>query len=832
MLRMLTTRDDRLVAENADLRRRLAAAEATIAVRVRQQQALANIGMSAIHEQDLQTLFDKAVETLAQTLDVPLCKVLELLPGDTNVLLRAGVGWRDGLVGEATVSTGLDSQAGYTLWVGEPVIVEDLRAEVRFSGPPLLRDHGVVSGLSCIIAGSKTRAWGVLGAHSTSLRHFTQDDVAFVQGVANVLAAAIQRHQGTEQLRISEARFSGLIHSAMDAVIAVNDEQRIELFNPAAEQMFGYSVCEAIGMPLSRLIPERFRAAHHEHVKRFNRTGQTPRRMSALGELSALRKSGEEFPIEASIARSEVAGQKLSTVVLRDISERKAAEEKLRASENFYRQTLESIPGMTFTNTPDGICDYVGEQWVEFSGVPASELLGSGWVKILHPDDRDRIVSTWRAAVETFDNDYDAEYRVRRRDGEYEWFKLRARAIRDESGRIARWLGTGISINNLKKAEEALKEADQRKDEFLAMLSHELRNPLAPILNAVQILRLLGPKEPKLERARDMIERQANHLSRLVDDLLDVSRVSRGKITLKKTRLDVADVIRQAVETSRPLIDARHHELRVTTPEKPICVEADLTRLAQVVSNLLNNAAKYTDDGGIIELVAEQHGEFKRGEAIIRVRDNGRGIESKALGKLFDMFYQVDRNLDRSEGGLGIGLSLVRSLVDMHGGRVEAHSDGRGKGSEFVVRLPELCDDSPSEDANDAGGKVKPQGGLRILVVDDNSDSAETMAMLLEIDGHELLVAHDGKKAVEIALAERPAVVLLDIGLPYLNGYQACRAMREGGLTDALVVAMTGYGQDDDRRMSEEAGFDAHLVKPVELPTVRELLAHRTLRTK
>ncbi|MBK9258504.1 MAG: PAS domain S-box protein [Polyangiaceae bacterium] len=829
---MLTTRDDRLVAENADLRRRLAEAEATIAVRVRQQQALANIGMSAIHEQDLQTLFDKAVETLANTLDVPLCKVLELLPGDTNVLLRAGVGWRDGLLGEATVSTGLDSQAGYTLWVGEPVIVEDLRTETRFSGPPLLRDHGVVSGLSCIIAGSKTRAWGVLGAHSTSLRHFTQDDVAFVQGVANVLAAAIQRHQGTEQLRISEARFSGLIHSAMDAVIAVNDEQRIELFNPAAEQMFGYSVCEAIGMPLSRLIPERFRAAHHEHVKRFNRTGQTPRRMSALGELSALRKNGEEFPIEASIARSEVAGQKLSTVVLRDISERKAAEEKLRASENFYRQTLESIPGMTFTNTPDGICDYVGEQWVEFSGVPASELLGSGWANILHPDDRERVVSTWRAAVETFDDDYDAEYRVRRRDGEYEWFKLRARAIRDESGRIARWFGTGISINNLKKAEEALKEADQRKDEFLAMLSHELRNPLAPILNAVQILRLLGPKEPKLERARDMIERQVNHLSRLVDDLLDVSRVSRGKIKLQKTRLDLADVIRQAVETSRPLIDARHHELRVTLPGKPICVEADLTRLAQVVSNLLNNAAKYTDDGGIIELAAEQHGEFKRGEAIIRVRDNGRGIESKALGKLFDMFYQVDRNLDRSEGGLGIGLSLVRSLVDMHGGRVEAHSDGRGKGSEFVVRLPELCDDSPSEDADDEGGKVKPQGGLRILVVDDNSDSAETMAMLLEIDGHELFVAHDGKKAVEVALAERPAVVLLDIGLPYLNGYQACRAMREGGLTDALVVAMTGYGQDDDRRMSEEAGFDAHLVKPVELPTVRELLAHRTLRTK
>ena len=379
----------------------------------------------------------------------------------------------------------------------------------------------------------------------------------------------------------------------------------------------------------------------------------------------------------------------------------------------------------------------------------------------------------------------------------------------------------------LRERVEALRDSDRRKDEFLAMLAHELRNPLAPISNAVQLLRLVASKEPLLENTRDMIARQVAHLIRLVDDLLDMSRVSRGKIQLQRMPLDLTAVVQQAVETSRPLLDARHHRLTVALPPDPVRIHGDFVRLAQVVANLLNNAAKYTDERGEISVTVEKAvgGKDTRGEALVRVRDNGRGIDPQALASLFDLFYQVDRNLDRSDGGLGIGLALVKSLTEMHGGKVEARSRGRGWGSEFIVRLPLFQDASPAASVAPAPSPSVPP--TRILVVDDNRDSAESMASILKLDGHEVWTAHDGNKAVELALRERPAVVLLDIGLPGLNGYQACEAMREGGLTDTLLIAMTGYGQEEDRRQSQEARFDAHLVKPVDLPALQQLLAKR-----
>lgn len=330
-----------------------------------------------------------------------------------------------------------------------------------------------------------------------------------------------------------------------------------------------------------------------------------------------------------------------------------------------------------------------------------------------------------------------------------------------------------------------------------------------------------------------MIERQVNHLVRLVDDLLDVSRVSSGKIRLKRAELDLSEVVRQAVEVTRPLIDADRHQLTVTLPPHPIRVYADFTRLVQVVSNLLNNASKYTDEGGKIWVTLEtvSAGSDEPAEAVIRVGDNGRGIDAPALKSLFDLFYQADRNLDRSEGGLGIGLSIVNKLVEMHGGRVTAYRAGLGKGSEFIVRLP-VIQHTPPAVAEPPSAVAAKTTATRILVVDDNRDSAASMAMLLEMEGHKVFQAHDGRQAVEIALRESPAVVFLDIGLPYMDGYQACTAMREGGLTDALIVAMTGYGQDEDRRRSAEARFDAHHVKPVDPAAIWELLARRVPRKK
>jgi signal transduction histidine kinase len=368
-----------------------------------------------------------------------------------------------------------------------------------------------------------------------------------------------------------------------------------------------------------------------------------------------------------------------------------------------------------------------------------------------------------------------------------------------------------------------LVQAGRRKDEFLAMLSHELRNPLAPLRNAIQVLRLQGPPDPGLVVVCDMIERQVLHLVRLVNDLLDVSRVSSGKIQLQKEPLDLAAAVRQAEEMSRSQIQDRGHELTVTLPEEPVRVEGDFARLTQVIANLLDNAAKYTDEGGKVWLTLEKTPD----QAVLRVRDTGRGLDATALKSLFELFYQADRNLDRSDGGLGIGLSLVKSLVHMHGGTVEAHSEGHGKGSEFVVYLP--CLPAPSEGQPVAS--LEPPApaapGARVLVVDDNRDSADSIALLLRLFGHEVLTAYDGRSAVEVSLRERPDIVFLDIGLPGLNGYQTCQAMRAGGLKDALIVAVTGYGQDEDRRRSHQAGFDAHQVKPVDLQAIRDLLALR-----
>jgi signal transduction histidine kinase len=369
-----------------------------------------------------------------------------------------------------------------------------------------------------------------------------------------------------------------------------------------------------------------------------------------------------------------------------------------------------------------------------------------------------------------------------------------------------------------------LREAARRKDEFLGMLSHELRNPLAPLRNAVQILRLQGSKEPDLLAVREMIERQVMHLVRLVDDLLDVSRISRGKIQLRKEPFDLLVAVRQAEEMSRALINARRHELTVTLPEEPVPVEGDITRLTQVVANLLDNAAKYTDEGGKVWLTLEKQCD----KAAIRVRDTGRGLDPETMKEVFDLFYQADRNLDRADGGLGIGLSLAKSLVQMHGGTVEAHSAGRGKGSEFIVSLPCLPSAPVKQPVGSPAPPATPGRRVRVLVVDDNPDSVKSMALLLELEGHEVLTAHDGKSGLEISLRERPDLVLLDIGLPGLDGYQTCQAMRARGLKGTLIIAMTGYGQDEDRRRSQQAGFDAHHVKPVDLQAIRELLSRWT----
>ncbi|ESQ84855.1 hypothetical protein AEAC466_07300 [Asticcacaulis sp. AC466] len=367
---------------------------------------------------------------------------------------------------------------------------------------------------------------------------------------------------------------------------------------------------------------------------------------------------------------------------------------------------------------------------------------------------------------------------------------------------------------------QALKEADVRKDEFLATLAHELRNPLAPIRNGLQILKM-SPDGPRAEDVRSMMDRQLTHLVRLIDDLLDVSRVSRGRIDLRKERISLQDAVKAAVETSKPLIDANGHKLTLDIPTEPLWVEGDLTRLAQVVSNLLNNAAKYTAHGGRIGLTVTPHASH----ADIIVSDNGLGIEADMLPRVFDLFAQADSHLDRSQGGLGIGLALVSKLVDMHGGTSKAESEGPGKGSTFTVSLP-LVGASGEVQGKPLQKNGRPATPMKVLIVDDNVDSAQTSLWMLDLIGHKAEVANDGARALEMAREMKPDVVLLDIGMPGMDGYEVCRQLRKmPGMEQLVLIAQTGWGQESDRQKAFAAGFDHHITKPVSLDLLTQLLA-------
>jgi signal transduction histidine kinase len=364
-----------------------------------------------------------------------------------------------------------------------------------------------------------------------------------------------------------------------------------------------------------------------------------------------------------------------------------------------------------------------------------------------------------------------------------------------------------------KEAEEKLQQAARRKDEFLAMLSHELRNPLAPIRNAAEVMRRIAPADPGICWARDVVERQVTHLAQLVDDLLDVSRITQGKITLQKEPVELGSVLQHSIETARALLDAKRHHLAVQLPGAPIWVHGDFARLAQIVGNLLNNGAKYTAEGGRIELTASAD----RGEAVVTVRDNGIGIDHALLPHVFELFTQGERTLDRSQGGLGVGLTVVQRLVELHQGRVEVLSEGIGKGALFRVTLPCISEVGPAAETAAHRALPVPSGGKRILVIDDNIDAAESIAVFLRLEGHEVRTVGDGPQAVAIAQVFAPQVAVVDIGLPGMNGYEVARRLRQNGAdAPALLIALTGYGQKEDRARSDEAGFHHHFVKPAD----------------
>jgi PAS domain S-box-containing protein len=509
--------------------------------------------------------------------------------------------------------------------------------------------------------------------------------------------------------------------------------------------------------------------------------------------------------------------------VLGDITGRKQLEASLRESEGLYRAIGESIDYGVWVCDPQGRNIYASDSFLRLVGLTQEQCSEFGWSSVLHPDDAQATLAAWQECVRT-GGQWDIEHRFRGIDGEYHYVLARGVPVRNDSGEITAWAGINLDIGRLKRVEQELRIADRRKDEFLATLAHELRNPLAPIRNSLQILKMPRIDSATLQQTRDMMERQVHHLVRLVDDLLDVSRVMRGKIELRKERVELASVVARAVETAMPLIEVQGHRLEISLPSESLLLDADPVRLSQVVGNLLTNSAKYTEAGGKIWLTAHQ----EQGEAVLSVRDNGIGIAPDMLPHVFELFVQADLASTRSQGGLGIGLTLVKNLVEMHRGRVEAHSGGLGHGSEFIVRLPLVVQEGS---VSDAPASLEPRQarspGHRLLVVDDNKDAAISLALLLRLHGHEVQVAHDGPAGIQLALAQRPDLIFLDLGMPGMDGYEVARRIRRTPALERITLAaLTGWGQQEDRRRTAEAGFDHHLVKPPEPKALEAVLAN------
>ncbi|WP_296905336.1 ATP-binding protein [Polaromonas sp.] len=590
-------------------------------------------------------------------------------------------------------------------------------------------------------------------------------------------------------------------------------------------------------------------AAARERIPDLILTDVMMPRLDGFGLLQALRadprtsgvpvimlsaRAGEESRIEGMqegaddyLAKPFSAKELLARVTahLKMARLRRESSEALRASGEQFRALISASSDIVYRMNAD---------WTEMRQLQGREFIADtlepncSWLeKYIQPCDQQRVTDTIREAVRT-KGPFELEHQVLRIDGTLGWTFSRAIPLMDNHGTVVEWFGMASDVTARKRGEQEcerlvarLQQEDQRKDEFLATLAHELRNPLAPIRNGLQIMRLAPGDAEATERIRLMMERQLGQMVHLIDDLLDMSRISRGKIDLRKEHIDLATAIQGAIEASRPAIAQADHELLIKFPPGPIYVDADLTRLAQVFSNLLNNAVKFTDRGGRIQLRIQQLG----AEAVVSIQDNGSGIPTHMLPHVFQMFTQVDDNLKRSQGGLGIGLSIVKRLVEMHGGSVEARSEGQGRGSEFVVRLPvalSVAGDEPTVQPD----PVYPITRHRILVVDDNVDAANSLSQLLEMLGNEVITCYDGESGIKAARKFRPDILLCDIGMPKMNGYDTARSIRaEEWGKNTVLVALTGYGQMDDLQRSADAGFDHHMVKPLDVDALMALLA-------
>ena len=629
----------------------------------------------------------------------------------------------------------------------------------------------------------------------------------------DVTAHVKKRKKAETALRESEERFRRAFQIDTVGIIFLNAEGQITEANDAFLAMSGFSrEDEKAGrLRCDEMTPPEWTSVSLRAIEEFKATGRT-----MPYEKEFFRKDGSRW--WALLAAKQLSEHDGVEYVI-DITERKRTEQSLRESEARFRAVAEASPALTWQVDALGNNVYVNQRFVDMMGVPADKLMRTGWRSVIHPDDALGYVAAFERALRDRSR-FQQRVRAKTAKGEWRWLESYALPWFTAADEYAGHVGMSMDITDAVNAETALKETDRRKDEFLATLAHELRNPLAPISNALALI-ARPDGAAAIPRLLPVINRQVNYMVRLVDDLLEISRITSGKIELRQVPTDLAVVLRNAVEASMPLINEKGHKLSVFISEASLIVHADAVRLEQVFTNLLNNAARYTRNGGQIWLTAHQEGET----VVVSVRDNGIGILPGILPRLFDMFAQERRNGMGAQEGLGIGLNLVYRLLQMHDGTIEATSEGKDRGSEFVVRLP-LSEVSARAKSAGPEKAVSPPSGLRVLVVDDNHDAAEILAMLLASIGINVQVANSGPAALAALPNYRPNVILMDIGMPGMDGHEVARRIRgQPQFNDIKLVALTGWGQEEDRRLSRASGFDYHLTKPVDFKVLEDLIA-------
>ena len=620
-----------------------------------------------------------------------------------------------------------------------------------------------------------------------------------------------------------------IVETMSEGAVTLTSGGKITYCNKRFAEMVGMVPNQLIGSSISDLVDD---------VPKLETLLNNSRGTNKKDEIPLRASGGILVPTLFSVSPLQLDETNGLCIVVTDLTEQKhnqelesatklerSLREQAEAAERSITSILESITDSYIALDRSWVISDLNERAAAILGRTRAELIGNNVWEMFPATKESEVYGAFHQAMVT---QQPAHIEAPSKVSQGKWFEVHAYPAPERLSVYVR------DITERKKAAEdrerllaELGETNRRKDEFLAMLSHELRNPLAPIANALEVLHRSGHDEPELRSTTDVISRQVHDLARLIDDLLDASRITSGKVRLQTETVELSGIISRAIETTRPLTEARKHRLTVSLPTEPVWLKADPTRLAQVFSNLLNNAAKYTPEGGDISLTAEREGN----EIVVGIQDTGVGIPAEVLPHVFDMFTQADRSLDRAQGGLGIGLTLARKIVQVHGGAVQAYSDGANKGSKFVVRIPIISE--PAFRKAEIGyvnlaPAVRPR---RILVVDDNADSTETMSILLKLSGHEVDVAGDGESALEAAGKFQPDIILLDVGLPGMHGYQVAQRLRsQPENKNVVIVALTGYGQEQDRQRAIEAGFDYHFVKPVDFTKLESLFHDLSLK--